>query len=190
MCENIFPPLNMIAAVASSLLWKFQTPLRQTATHLFVLLTDDAYEYIVAIFNCFLSNKDERLNQPKKYPLVCGSYTLFISQLCKDMFLKLQKYSQLCKNISQLYGNVFLNCVEIYSSQLAGGKEEAAATNTTHFPPFLLHLFLPPSNNNVGFRGSKTADQTEITSHLFSGLPSILVWPSFICVPNLQKYID
>ena len=62
MCKNIFPPLNMIAAVASSLLWKFQTPLRQTATHLFVLLTGDAYEYIVAIFNCFLSNKDERLN--------------------------------------------------------------------------------------------------------------------------------
>ena len=46
----------MIAAVASSLLWKFQTPLRQTATHLFVLLTDDAYEYIAGIF---LSNKDE-----------------------------------------------------------------------------------------------------------------------------------
>ena len=50
LCENIFPPLNMIAAVASSLLWKFQTPLRQTATHLFVLLTDDAYEYIAGIF--------------------------------------------------------------------------------------------------------------------------------------------
>ena len=39
-----FQALNMIAAaVASSLLWKFQTPLRQTATHLFVLLTDGAY---------------------------------------------------------------------------------------------------------------------------------------------------
>ena len=37
-----FSPLNMIA-VASSLLWKFQTPLRQNATHLFVLLADGAY---------------------------------------------------------------------------------------------------------------------------------------------------
>ena len=35
-------PLNMIA-VALSLLWKFSTPLRQTATHLFVLLPLGAY---------------------------------------------------------------------------------------------------------------------------------------------------
>ena len=35
-------PLNMIA-VAVSLLWKFSTPLRQAATHLFVLLPLGAY---------------------------------------------------------------------------------------------------------------------------------------------------
>ena len=41
-------PLNMIA-VALSLLWKFSTPLRQTATHLFVHLPLGAY--IVHILN-------------------------------------------------------------------------------------------------------------------------------------------
>ena len=83
---------------------------------------------------------------------VCSSNSRNIF-LCEEKYLLIVR-----KYISQLYGNVFLNCVEIYSSQLAAAGEEAAATNTTHFPPFLLHLFLPSSNNNVGFRGSMTAD--------------------------------
>ena len=83
---------------------------------------------------------------------VCSSNSRNIF-LCEEKYLSIVR-----KYISQLCGSVFLNCVEIYSSQLAAAGEEAAATNTTHFPPFLLHLFLPSSNNNVGFRGSKTAD--------------------------------
>ena len=49
----------MIAA-ASSLLWKFKTPLRQNATHLFVLLADGAY---IDIFWQFELSRDTDISE-------------------------------------------------------------------------------------------------------------------------------